>query len=115
METKLTKMDGIELIAENEFSKTFKYKDEINDIDTDSSNHNNKDVKSNNVDDELLLSFDTLYGSMDDDKMDYFEVISKPSVKITPPTNDDVTVPELVIVLVYPPLSIIVELCNVNK
>lgn len=33
METKLTKMDGIELIAENEFSKTFKYKDEINDID----------------------------------------------------------------------------------
>jgi len=33
METKLTKMDGIELIAENEFSKTFKYKDEINEID----------------------------------------------------------------------------------
>ena len=33
METKLTKMEGIELIAENEFSKTFKYKDEINEID----------------------------------------------------------------------------------
>lgn len=33
METKLTKIDGVELIAENEFSKTFKYKDEINDID----------------------------------------------------------------------------------
>jgi hypothetical protein len=33
METKLTKIDGMELIAENEFSKTFKYKDEINDID----------------------------------------------------------------------------------
>ena len=30
---KLTKMDGVELIAENEFSKTFKYIDEINDID----------------------------------------------------------------------------------
>jgi glutaredoxin len=26
-------MDGVELIAENEFSKTFKYIDEINDID----------------------------------------------------------------------------------
>jgi hypothetical protein len=33
METKLTKFEGIELIAENEFSKTFKYKDEINEID----------------------------------------------------------------------------------
>lgn len=33
METKLTKIDGVELIAENEFSKTFKYKDEINEID----------------------------------------------------------------------------------
>lgn len=33
METKLTKIDGLELIAENEFSKTFKYKDEINEID----------------------------------------------------------------------------------
>jgi len=33
MKTKLTKFEGIELIAENEFSKTFKYKDEINEID----------------------------------------------------------------------------------
>lgn len=33
MTTKLTKIDGMELIAENEFSKTFKYKDDINDID----------------------------------------------------------------------------------
>lgn len=30
---KLTKIDGMELIAENEFSKTFKYIDEINEID----------------------------------------------------------------------------------
>jgi hypothetical protein len=30
---KLTKIDGVELIAENEFSKTFKYTDEINEID----------------------------------------------------------------------------------
>lgn len=33
METKLTKIENMELIAENEFSKTFKYNDEINDID----------------------------------------------------------------------------------
>jgi hypothetical protein len=33
MSTKLTKIDGIELIAENEFSKTFKYIDEISEID----------------------------------------------------------------------------------
>ena len=33
MNTKLTKIDGVELIAENEFSKTFKYIDDLNEID----------------------------------------------------------------------------------